>query len=117
MDRHITLRTVYRRIRSFGLTSYLYLVLPLTAEHRRQQLEWCNDKSDWNFEWRRIVSSDESRFCLGMHNGRMRVRIEEAKDGTCDLQLRDMYTARWAIWCGVRLLMIAGLPWCSFEAV
>lgn len=71
----VTLRTVYRRIRGFGLQSYRpHLVLPLTAQHRQQRLEWCRLRMHWIVEWYKVVFSDESRFCLGMHDGRMRVR-------------------------------------------
>lgn len=73
--RPIGLRTVYRRIRSFGLISYRpHLVLPLTPEHRRHRLEWCRERMLWDQEWNTVVFSDESRFCLGMHDGRARVR-------------------------------------------
>ncbi|CAH1994372.1 unnamed protein product [Acanthoscelides obtectus] len=73
--RPIGMRSVYRRMRSFGLFSYRpHWVLPLTREHRRNRLEWCRQRSPWDQEWISIVFSDESRFCLGMHDGRARVR-------------------------------------------
>ena len=51
VGRAITMRTAYRRIRSFGLFSYRpHLVLPLTPEHRRQRLEWSRDRLEWNME-------------------------------------------------------------------
>ncbi|CAH2020579.1 unnamed protein product, partial [Acanthoscelides obtectus] len=34
----------------------------------------CRQRSLWDQEWNSIVFSDESRFCLGMHDGRARVR-------------------------------------------
>ncbi|CAH1969158.1 unnamed protein product [Acanthoscelides obtectus] len=37
-------------------------------------MEWCRQRSLWDQEWNSIVFSDESRFCLGMHDGRARVR-------------------------------------------
>ncbi|CAH1964664.1 unnamed protein product [Acanthoscelides obtectus] len=43
-------------------------VLDLPA--RRMQIQ----RSLWDQEWNSIVFSDESRFCLGMHDGRARVR-------------------------------------------
>ncbi|CAH1987174.1 unnamed protein product [Acanthoscelides obtectus] len=36
--------------------------------------QWCRQRSLWDQEWKSIVFSDESRFCLGMHDGRARVR-------------------------------------------
>ncbi|CAH1990549.1 unnamed protein product [Acanthoscelides obtectus] len=35
---------------------------------------WWRQRSLWEQEWNSIVFSDESRFCLGMHDGRARVR-------------------------------------------
>ncbi|CAH1989194.1 unnamed protein product [Acanthoscelides obtectus] len=35
---------------------------------------WCRQRSLWDQEWNSIVFSDESRFCLVMHDGRARVR-------------------------------------------
>ncbi|CAH1988070.1 unnamed protein product [Acanthoscelides obtectus] len=36
--------------------------------------KWCRQRSLWEQEWNSIVFSDESRFCLGMHDSRARVR-------------------------------------------
>lgn len=75
VGRPISMRSVYTRIRSFGLRSYRpHLVLPLTAEHRRQRLLWCRERQNWDAEWNSLIFSDESRFTLGMHDGRMMVR-------------------------------------------
>ncbi|CAH2009467.1 unnamed protein product [Acanthoscelides obtectus] len=38
------------------------------------QWVWCRQRSLWDQEWNSIVFSDKSRFCLGMHEGRARVR-------------------------------------------
>ncbi|CAH1369275.1 unnamed protein product, partial [Tenebrio molitor] len=51
-----------------------HLVLPLTPNHRRQRLAWCNERIAWDEQWNSVIFSDESRFCLGMHDGRRRVR-------------------------------------------
>lgn len=73
--RPVTMRTLYRRIRAFGLFSYRpRLVLPLNPDHCRQRLNWCRERQHWEAEWRNVIFSDESRFCLGMHDGRRRVR-------------------------------------------
>ncbi|CAH1967194.1 unnamed protein product [Acanthoscelides obtectus] len=37
-------------------------------------LLWCRQRSLWDQEWNSVVFSDESRFCLDMHDGRARVR-------------------------------------------
>ncbi|CAH1381946.1 unnamed protein product, partial [Tenebrio molitor] len=51
-----------------------HLVLPLTSNHRRQRWAWCNERTAWDEQWNSVIFSDESRFCLGMHDGRRRVR-------------------------------------------
>ncbi|CAH1989353.1 unnamed protein product [Acanthoscelides obtectus] len=43
-------------------------------ENRLREEAWCRQRSLWDQEWNSIVFSDESRFCLGMHDGRARVR-------------------------------------------
>lgn len=94
--RPIGLRTVYRRIRTFGLLSYRpHLVLPLTALHHQQRLDWCTERLQWNLEWHRVVFSDESRFCLGMHDGRMRVRRRRGERCNPDFRLRGLFTGLW----------------------
>jgi hypothetical protein len=44
------------------------------TEHKRQQLDWCGTREHWDIESNTIVFSDESRFCLGHHDVRQRVR-------------------------------------------
>lgn len=71
----ISVRSVYRRIHSFGLKSYRpFLCLPLTPRHKRSRLEWCNERLQWVDQWKQVVFSDESRFCLCAHDGRKMVR-------------------------------------------
>lgn len=73
--RIVGMRAVYRRIRSFGLFLFRpHWVLPLTREHRNNRPEWCTERLAWDQEWNTVVFSDESRFCLAMHDGRARVR-------------------------------------------
>ncbi|CAH2001844.1 unnamed protein product [Acanthoscelides obtectus] len=52
-------------------------VLDLPANEWNKCFEnffWCRQRSLWDQEWNSIVFSEESRFCLGMHDGRARVR-------------------------------------------
>jgi hypothetical protein len=44
------------------------------TEHKRQQLDWCRIREHWDIESNTIVFSDESRFCLGHHDVRQRIR-------------------------------------------
>jgi hypothetical protein len=60
----ISMPTIYHRIRSWGLHSYRpHLVLPLTCERRRQRLDCCRERINWDAEWNVVVFSDEFRFC------------------------------------------------------
>ncbi|GBN76927.1 hypothetical protein AVEN_200071-1 [Araneus ventricosus] len=46
----------------------------LTSNHCRLRREWCQASAHWRTEWRSVVFSDESRFCLGASDGRVLVR-------------------------------------------
>ena len=48
--------------------------LPLTPRHRQVRLLCCRESVHWRVEWRSVVFSDESRFCLYPSNGHTRVR-------------------------------------------
>ena len=51
-----------------------YFGAVLTPLHRRERVRWCNRLRGWSFRnWRRIWFSDESRFLLQKHDGRIRV--------------------------------------------
>ncbi|GFV44378.1 transposable element Tc1 transposase [Trichonephila clavipes] len=45
--------------------------IPLTLSHCRLRRQWCQARARWRTEWRSVVFSDESRFCLGASDGRM----------------------------------------------
>ncbi|GBN99014.1 hypothetical protein AVEN_29717-1, partial [Araneus ventricosus] len=45
-----------------------------TPNHCRLRREWCQAGAHWRTEWRSVVFSNESRFCLGASDGRMLVR-------------------------------------------
>ncbi|GFV38156.1 transposable element Tcb2 transposase [Trichonephila clavipes] len=48
--------------------------IPLTQNHRRLRLQWANVHRSWRADWQQVVFSDESRFNLWHHDGRIRVR-------------------------------------------
>ena len=48
--------------------------IPLTANHRLLRLQWVHEHRAWQADWHQVVFSDESRFSLWNHNGRVRVR-------------------------------------------
>ncbi|KAF2891032.1 hypothetical protein ILUMI_15141 [Ignelater luminosus] len=49
---------------------------PLTANHRRQRLNWARKYVVWNIEdWARCLFTDKSKFVLFRQDGRLRVWI------------------------------------------
>ncbi|GFV51542.1 transposable element Tc1 transposase [Trichonephila clavipes] len=48
--------------------------MPLRANHRRLHLQWAHEHRAWQADWPQVVFSDESRFNLWDHDGRIRVR-------------------------------------------
>lgn len=101
IGRQTSLRTVYNRMESLGFRSYRPLLkLPLTLEHRTARLAWCRERERWQEEWKRIVFSDESRFCLWKHDGRIRVRRRggERDDETCIARRHTAPTMGIMVW-------------------
>lgn len=52
-----------------------HVVLPL--RHQSDSLVWCRERLSWDLEWKNVILSDKSRFCLGMHYGRASVIKDE----------------------------------------
>lgn len=70
----VSARTIRRRLQQSGLSARRPLLrLPLTQNHRRLRRQWCDERRMWTAEWNEIVFTDESRFCLQHHDGRIRV--------------------------------------------
>ncbi|GFV42761.1 transposable element Tcb2 transposase [Trichonephila clavipes] len=61
------------RLRGLRARVLLYRIL-LTANQRRLRLEWAHEHRAWQADWHQIVFSDESRFNLWDHDGRIHVR-------------------------------------------
>ncbi|GFU64568.1 transposable element Tc1 transposase [Trichonephila clavipes] len=47
--------------------------LPLTDNDRRLLHQWCDKRWTWTMKLNDIVFTDESRFCLQHHDGRIQV--------------------------------------------
>ncbi|MBJ5505484.1 hypothetical protein JGG47_23220 [Salmonella enterica subsp. enterica serovar Derby] len=110
-------RTIRRRLQQRGLVPRRPLLrLPLTLHHRRMRLQWCVERRTWTTEWHDIIFSDESRFCLQHHDGRIRVwrhRGERLYD-TC---IRHRHTARHLVlWCGAQLDLTPAPVWFALPA-
>ncbi|GFV52877.1 transposable element Tc1 transposase [Trichonephila clavipes] len=48
--------------------------IPHTANHRLLRLQWAHEHRAWQADWHQVVFSDDSRFNLRDHDGRIRVR-------------------------------------------
>ena len=63
-------RTIGNRLIAVGLTSHVPLArLPLTPRPCQTRLLWCREVVGWRVEWRSVILSDESRFCLYASDG------------------------------------------------
>ncbi|KFM75221.1 Transposable element Tcb1 transposase, partial [Stegodyphus mimosarum] len=70
----VSARTIRRRLQQSGLSARRPLLhLPLTQNQRRLRRQWCDERRMWTAEWNEIIFTDESRFGLHHHDGRIRV--------------------------------------------
>lgn len=105
-----SVRTAYRRLAEAGIRSHRPAVrIPLTPRHKNLRKRWCRDQSRRRLEeWRTVMWSDESRFTLDFHDGRIHVhRLRGERFAPCCLQEHDRYGGGsvlvWAaIWHGGR---------------
>lgn len=74
-NRHISRDTVIRRLRSNNLRCRRPARRPvLQPRHRQARLQWAQGHRNWRHrEWRRVIFSDESRFCVSHADGRVRI--------------------------------------------
>ncbi|GFT40701.1 transposable element Tc1 transposase [Trichonephila clavipes] len=71
----MSVSSIRRRLLNRGLCTRVSLYrIPLTANHRRLRLQWAHAHSTWQANWHQVVFSDESRFNLWDHDGRIRFR-------------------------------------------
>ena len=105
-----SVHTAYRRLAEAGIRCYRPAVrIPLTPRHKRTRNEWCRERSLWPQEqWHQVMWSDESRFALDFHDGRIHVhRLKGERFAPCCLREHDRYGGGsvlvWAaIWHGGR---------------
>ncbi|GFV84116.1 transposable element Tcb2 transposase [Trichonephila clavipes] len=66
--------SIQRRLLQRGLRARIPLCrIPLTQNHCHLRLHWANVHRSWRADWQQVVFSDESRFNLWPHDGRIRV--------------------------------------------
>uniref|UniRef100_A0A8C4ZZL8 Transposase Tc1-like domain-containing protein n=1 Tax=Gadus morhua TaxID=8049 RepID=A0A8C4ZZL8_GADMO len=68
--------TIRNRIHTANLRSHRAARNPaMTALHRQAHLRWCRQHMHWNLNmWRKVMFSDESRFCLRQLDHRVNER-------------------------------------------
>ncbi|GFW90609.1 transposable element Tc1 transposase [Trichonephila clavipes] len=89
---------------------------PLTQNHRHLRLQWANVHRSWHADWQQVVFSDESRFNLWHHDGRIRVRryAGERHIPECIIELHSGRTLGVTVWGAIayhgrsQLLQIVG---------
>ncbi|GFS03425.1 transposable element Tcb1 transposase [Elysia marginata] len=74
-NQRMSANTVRRRLSTSGLRSRRPYIGPILAQrHRHQRTLWAQEHAAWDrIQWRSVVFSDESRFCIGHADGRVRV--------------------------------------------
>lgn len=86
--------TFNRRALQFGYNSRRPLIrIPLSPSHRQSRLKWCKERiNESQAYWNTIMFSDESRFNLDFHDGRVRVhrKISDRFNEECIAQ-HDRY--------------------------
>ncbi|GFX89323.1 uncharacterized protein TNCV_1340221 [Trichonephila clavipes] len=66
--------TIQRHLQQSGKSARRPMLrLPSTGSHKRLRHQWCGKRRTSTTGWNTIVCTDESRFCLLHHNGRIRM--------------------------------------------
>lgn len=73
--RPVSERTVRRRLAAAPLENRYPARRPvLTPHHRRERLAWARQHVNWRLrDWRRVLFSDEKRFCIDHVDGRVKI--------------------------------------------
>ncbi|GFS18163.1 transposable element Tcb1 transposase [Elysia marginata] len=73
-NQRISANTVRRRLSTSGLRAHRLYIGPILAQrHRHQRTLWAQEHAAWDrIQWRSVVFSDESRFCIDHADGRVR---------------------------------------------
>lgn len=99
-----SLRTARRIVLQGGYKSYNPAIrIPLGHYHRVARLQWARDHQIWLDEWKSILWTDESRFALDFHDGRIRVRrLKSERYTDCCILEHDRYGGGSVmVWAGI----------------
>ena len=101
-----SMRTARRLVYNAGYKARIPAVrIPLGYYHRRNRLQWAREHLQWDVQWHSILWTDESRFALDFHDGRIRVRrLPKERFADCCIVEHDRYG-------GGSLMVWAGIWW------
>lgn len=105
-NNRISSQTVRNRLRESGLRAYRpFVAQVLTRQHRQARLAWARHHLRWTSQqWKNVLFSDESRFCLTRPDGRCRVyRRRNERCAQACVQERDRFGggASVMVWGGI----------------
>lgn len=106
-QRPISDDTVRRRLQSSNLRCRRPARGPiLTPRHRRERLQWATNHQNWRHQqWRTVIFSDESRYCISTADGRTRVwrRRGERYADNCMMETNVWGGPNIMVWGGIGL--------------
>lgn len=106
-DRPISNQTIRNRLRETDLRSRSQARVPrLTAAHQQARMEYARTHIDWTQrQWRQVLFTDESRFCLFTNDRRVRVwrRRNERFDRACVATVRAFNGGSIMVWAGITM--------------
>lgn len=98
-------QTVRRRLVEYGLRARRPVLVPqLSLLHRQRRLEFARVHEHWDDgDWRRVLFTDESRFCLRSPDGRHRVwRRQGERYGPATVtEQRNFWGGSIMVWAGI----------------
>ena len=111
-QRPISDDTVRRRLAAYNLRCRRpYRGPVLTQRHRRARLQWALQRQNWrNRQWRNVIFSDESRYCISTADGRARVwrRQGERYNDNCVMETDPWGGPSIMVWGGIGLFSKLG---------
>ena len=103
--RPFSIQTVRNRLHRRGLRSRIAAKKPLLLpHHRRARLEWANRHGRWSrAQWRDVLFTDESSFCVNHSNGNVRVwrRQNERYKDCCVKEVKPGRGGSLMVWAGI----------------
>ncbi|KAL7828173.1 hypothetical protein AOLI_G00313250 [Acnodon oligacanthus] len=116
--RRLSAQTIRNRLHAANLRSHQAARRPaMTALHRQARLRWCRQHMHWNLNmWRKVLFSDESRFCLRKLDRRVKVwrRRGDRYADCCTDRVTSFGGGSVMVWGGIsltgktRLVIIGG---------